>query len=200
MVDTRNLERQLEQLDTPELMSVLRRQLLVRGDASRAHLVSLLSRPSSRRRDIPDLASGVDAVSRRDDVDDAAIDAVLSVPHLGSTEAGALLRDRGVLGNSNASDALRRLARDGRLIGLFHENRWRYPRFQLDYIDPRDETNTVVVVNRLLDAGRYPWSATSWWTSPSGSLPTRQAPADLLGVDEPLLLQLAQAYAAGPDL
>lgn len=139
-------------------------------------------------------------MARRDEVDAAAVDAVLRVPHLGSTDAGQLLRARGVLGSSNASDALRKLASSGRLIGLRHDHKWLYPRFQLDHIDPADETNIVVVVNGLLDAGRFPWSATSWWTSPSPSLPGGQAPADLLGQDEATLLQLAQIDAAGPDL
>lgn len=200
MTDLQGIDRQLAQLDTPELMTIMRKQFLTRGNAPQAHLVSLLFRPARDRRELPDTRAGVEAVARRDDVDAAAIDAVLSVPHLGSTEAGQVLRDRGVLGSSNSSDALRKLAQDGRLIGLLHNHRWRYPQFQLDHIDPRDDDNTVVAINRLLGAGRYPWSATSWWTTPSSSLPDHRAPADLLARDEKTLLQLARAYAAGPDL
>lgn len=201
MTNTEEIDRQLAELDTSELMSAMRRQFLTRpGFGPQAHLVSLLFGPASADREKPDAQTGVEAVARRDEVDAAAIDAVLRVPHLGSTEAGHLLRGRGVLGSSNASDALRKLAQDGRLIGLRHNHRWRYPRFQLDHINPRDDDNTVVVVNRLLDAGRYPWSATSWWTTPSGSLPDHRAPADLLGHDESTLLDLARAFASGPDL
>lgn len=56
------------------------------------------------------------------------------------------------------------------------------------------------MVNRQLDADRFPESATSWWTVPSGSLPGQVVPADLLDDDEGTLRQLAVAYAAGPDL
>lgn len=195
-----DLNQQLAQLNSAELLSLLRKQFLTRGNAPQAHLMGLLIAPSSSSRNRSSEKDLVDAVARRDDVDAAAIDAVLDVPHLGSAEAGNLLRNRGVLGSSNTSDALRKLAQDGRLIGFLHDRRWRYPTFQLEHIDPRDETNVVVVVNRLLDAGRYPWSATSWWTTPSGSLADYRAPAELLGSDEERLLQLARAAAAGPDL
>lgn len=200
MANVQDIDQQLAELDTPELMAIMRKQFLTRGYAPQAHLVGLLFGPASDKREKPDTQAGVDAVARRDDVDAAAIDAVLNIPHLGSTEAGRHLRERGVITSSNASDALRKLAQDGRLIGLFHNHRWRYPRFQLDHIDPRDDDNTVVTVNRLLEAGRYPWSATSWWTTPSGSLPDHRTPADLLARDEVTLLQLARAYAVGPDL
>lgn len=202
MADLHEIGRTLDQLEDSELMTVLRKQFLTRpGYGTQAHLLSLLFNPANRQRETAAISSqDLAAVARRDEVDAAAIDAVLTVPHLGSTEAGQLLRTRGVLASSNASDALRKLAKSGRLIGLRHAHKWLYPRFQLDFIDPADDTNTVVVVNRLLDAGRFPWSATSWWTTPSGSLPGGQSPADLLGRDETTLLQLAQADAAGPDL
>ena len=140
------------------------------------------------------------AVDRREAVADAAHDAVMRVPHVGSTEAGHILADRGVLVATNHADALRKLAQDGRLIGLRDGRKWVYPSFQLNHFDPRDSGNIIVVINRQLDAARFPESAVSWWTTPSGSLPDDQAPADLLGSDEHKLRQLADAYAAGPDL
>lgn len=202
MADVQDISRTLDQLDDSELMTVLREQFLTRpGYGAQAHLLSLLFNPASRQRETVGISSeDLAAVARRDEVDAAAVDAVLRVPHLGSTDAGRLLRDRGVMASSNASDALRKLAKSGRLIGLRHDHKWLYPRFQLDHIDPADDTNIVVVVNGLLEAGRFPWSATSWWTTPSGSLRGGQAPADLLGNDEATLRHLAQADAAGPDL
>ncbi|TCJ72779.1 UNVERIFIED_ORG: hypothetical protein EDC92_12415 [Dietzia maris] len=195
-----NLDLMLSGLNTPELMAVFRKQFLTRPELGpQASLVKLLFRPSSDGREKVDPAR-VEAVARRDEVDAAAIDAVLRVPSLGSTEAGQLLRKRGVISSSNASDALRKLAQDGRLIGLRHNHRWHYPAFQLHSVDPRDDNNPVVVVNKLLDAARYPWSATSWWTTPSGSLPDHRSPAELLGDDDALLVELARAHAAGPDL
>lgn len=140
------------------------------------------------------------ATGRRMAVADAAHGAVLRVPHVGSTEAGQILTERGVLATTNPSDSLRRFAHDGRLIGLREGRKWVYPRFQLDNFDPRDPDNIIVAINRLLDAGRYPESATSWWTSPAGSLPDHLTPAELLGDDEETLRQLARTYAAGPDL
>lgn len=140
------------------------------------------------------------ATARRVAVADAAHDAVMQVPHVGSTEAGRILTERGVLTNSNPADALRKFARDGRLIGLRDGRKWVYPRFQLDHFDPREHANIIVDVNQLLDAGRYPESATSWWISPSGSLPEHQAPVELLEDDQDMLRQLAAAEAAGPDL
>ncbi|MFN3339059.1 MAG: hypothetical protein ACK40Z_05115 [Dietzia sp.] len=124
----------------------------------------------------------------------------MQVPHACSIEAAEILARRGVLDGSTAAEALRRFARDGRLIVLRGDRRWVYPRFQLDHVDPRDPNNIVCAVNRMLDAGRYPEVATSWWTTPSALLPGRCAPVELLGEDHDTLRKCAAAYAAGADL
>ncbi|WP_182652966.1 hypothetical protein [Dietzia sp. CQ4] len=124
----------------------------------------------------------------------------MQVPLMCSVEAAEALARRGVLSDSTATDALRTFARDGRLIALRGARRWVYPRFQLDHFDPRDPDNIICAVNRMLDAGRYPEAATSWWTLPSGSLAGRRAPVDLLGEDHEALRTFAAAYAAGADL
>lgn len=126
--------------------------------------------------------------------------AAMQVPLMCSVEAAEALVRRGVLSDSTATDALRTFARDGRLIALRGARRWVYPRFQLDHFDPRDPDNIICAINRMLDAGRYPEAATSWWTLPSGSLAGRRAPVDLLGEDHEALRTFAAAYAAGADL
>ena len=126
--------------------------------------------------------------------------AAMQVPLMCSVEAAEALARRGVLSDSTATDALRTFARDGRLIALRGARRWVYPRFQLDHFDPRDPDNIICAINRVLDAGRYPEAATSWWTLPSGSLAGRRAPVDLLGEDHEALRTFAAAYAAGADL
>lgn len=116
-----------------------------------------------------------------------------------SVEAAEALARRGVLSESTAADALRTFARDGRLIALRGDRRWVYPRFQLDYFDPRDPNNIICAINRVLDAGRYPEAATSWWTLPSVALPGMRPPVNLLGGDHDALRQLASEYASGAD-
>lgn len=144
--------------------------------------------------------AGPAAAVRRAMIASAVHSAVLQVPHACSTEACEILVRRGVLPDTTPSDALRRFARDGRLIVLRGDRRWVYPRFQLDHFDPRDPENTVGVVNRTLDAGHYPEAATAWWTAPSDTLPGRAAPMDLLGHDDETLRHLATTYAAAADL
>lgn len=125
--------------------------------------------------------------------------ATLQVPVMCSVEAAEALARRGVLSDSTAADALRTFARDGRLIALRGDRRWVYPRFQLDYFDPRDPNNIICAINRVLDAGRYPEAATSWWTLPSVALPGMRPPVNLLGGDHDALRQLASEYASGAD-
>lgn len=141
-------------------------------------------------------AAGAATVSRSAVVASAARGSVMQVPHVCSVEAAEILARRGVLSGPDLADALRRFARDGRLIVIRGDRRWVYPRFQLDYFDPRDPNNIVCAVNRLVDAAHYPEYATSWWTSPAGALPGRRAPAELLGEDHEALRRLAAAYAA----
>lgn len=90
-------------------------------------------------------------------VDAAAID---ERPPLGSTESGRLLRNYSAISSINSSDALRKLAADGRMIGLNHARRWRCLRLQLDHTDPCDVASPVVVVTgcwtRLDTPGRPP--------------------------------------------
>lgn len=124
----------------------------------------------------------------------------MQVPHACSVEAAEILARRGVLDGSTAADALRTFARDGRLIVLRGDRRWVYPRFQLDHVDPRDPNNIICAVNRMLDAGRYPEVATSWWTTPSASLPGRCPPVELLGLDHDTLRRYAAAYTVGAEL
>lgn len=157
--------------------------------SGRAGSVSSGSGPSGSRRSGSWPAASMPSAARG---------AVMQVPHVCSVEAGGILVRRGVLSGSDPADALRRFARDGRLIVLRGDRRWVYPSFQLDYFDPRDPINIICTVNRMLDAGHYAALATLWWTSPSGSLPGRRAPVDLLEDDHETLRQLAAAESAGP--
>ena len=140
------------------------------------------------------------ARSRREVVRKAAQLSGQGVRVVSTVEAGRILADRGVLDSRNHSDSLRKWAKSGKLLGLYENGRWSYPRFQLDYFDPRDEANIIARVNMLLDAGQFPGPAMSWWTTPSRALPGRARPSELLTGQQEDLLALAEAYAAGPDL
>lgn len=191
-------ERALRDLDDQQFSDVVQRELHRRSTFAR---VAEQIDGAMKRVQAPagDPLQGPAGPARRAMVAAGAHGPVWQVPHACSAEAGQILERRGVLTDSSAADALRRFARDGRLIVLRGDRRWVYPRFQLDYFDPRDPSNIVCAVNRLLDAAHYPESATSWWTSPSSSLPGRRAPAELLGGDHASLRQLATAYASSPD-
>ena len=133
-------------------------------------------------------------------VNRAAHDAVMRVSHVDLNDAHGLMVDRGVVATTDHPDIVRTFARGGRLIALRATHGWVCPRFQIDHFDPNEAHNIIADINQQLDAGRFPESATSWWTVPSGSLPGHPAPADLPGSDHDALRQLATAYAAGPNL
>lgn len=201
-------ERALRELDDGAFSDVVSRELHRRSTFTRVAdqidgtLRSVRAPAGNPRRAVDPLAT-----SRRDMVASLAPVAALLVPHVCSIEAGEILARRGVLSSATPTDALRRFARDGRLIVLRGDRRWVYPRFQLDHFDPRDPENVISVVNKLLDAGRLAQEATSWWVSPSAApsaaLAGRDeavgllAPVDLLGRDHDTLVRLATAYAVG---
>lgn len=80
----------------------------------------------------------------------------------------------------HAQCALDELVESDELIVLTVDKDRLYPSFQLLDTSNADRFALISAVNRLLHAGRYPWSAASWWSTPHTSVDGRPRPVDLI--------------------
>lgn len=103
-------------------------------------------------------------------------------------------------GGADHSDAQAALTNAGELIALPVDGTRLYPTFQLLKATNADRFSLITAVNRLLHAGRHPWSAASWWSTPNTSVGGHPHPVDLIDHQPAPVLELATAHANGPDL
>lgn len=101
---------------------------------------------------------------------------------------------------SAAQEELAALTNAGELIALPVDGTRLYPAFQLLDTSNADRFTLITAVNRLLHAGRYPWAAASWWSTPNTSVRGHPHPVHLIDHQPALVLKLATANAHGPDL
>jgi len=98
----------------------------------------------------------------------------------------------------NRRQAASGLRQTGKLVGLEHNGRVRYPAFQIDAARGRVRP-VVAELNQRLGARDDPWGVASWWLNPHARLRRGQSPADLAVSDRDrdgqTLRALAQALA-----
>ena len=115
------------------------------------------------------------ALMKRTKVEGDAMRTIWEAPMLRSGEAAA------ALGAASANrERIRQLRLRSELVGLPHGRGYVFPAFQFD-VTRRRLHDSVVAVNKLLDAADDPWGVSSWWLSTNGRLGCR--PADLVGTE-----------------